>query len=184
MDAISVVKLGRCKVHVSDLILNDVLRVNGQLEGLRLGLRDRFLETRDPIIILGWHYQEISLASDEHPLLVLADVDCLDGLSEARKQTFGNLAHLLVHSDISVGTSYSECTVDSRCNRGEEGFRLVDLGNRQSIITETRVNRMQALRLTADDGTRNTLLAVLYVIVDLSELDLFLACLNLLYDLA
>ena len=43
---------------------------------------------------------------------------------------------------------------------------------------------MQALRLTADDGTRNTLLAVLYVIVDLSELDLFLASLNLLYDLA
>jgi hypothetical protein len=43
---------------------------------------------------------------------------------------------------------------------------------------------MQALRLTADQCTRNTLLAVLDVIVDLSELDLFLASLNLLYDLA
>lgn len=43
---------------------------------------------------------------------------------------------------------------------------------------------MQALRLTADQGSRNTLLAILYVIVDLSEFNLFLASLNLLYDLA
>ena len=43
---------------------------------------------------------------------------------------------------------------------------------------------MQALRLTADQGTRDTLLAILDVIVDLSEIDLFLASLNLLDNFA
>lgn len=184
MDAISVVKPGRCKVHVSNLVLDDVLRVNGQLEGLGLGLRDGFLETRDPFIVLGWHDQEISLACDEHPLLVLADIYCLNGLTEAGKKTFSILAHLLVHSDISVGTSDNEATVNTRCNRVEERIRLIDFRYRQSIVAQARINRMQTLRLTADQGTRDTLLAVLYVIVDLSEFNLLLASLNLLHDFA
>ena len=41
------------EVDALDLILHNVLGINGQLEGLRFGLRDRLLEPTDTIIGCG-----------------------------------------------------------------------------------------------------------------------------------
>jgi hypothetical protein len=40
INLISIVELGRCKIDKLYLILHDVLRIQGQLVGLRLGLGD------------------------------------------------------------------------------------------------------------------------------------------------
>jgi hypothetical protein len=56
------------------------------------------------------------LASGQYPLLVLTYINRLNRLSQTREHRFGDLTHLLVHSDISIGRSNNEPTIDVSSN--------------------------------------------------------------------
>ena len=111
VDVVAVVELGGSEVNAFDLILDDVLRVDGQLHGLRLVLRDRLREARDAVVVLRGQHQDVGLASRQDPLLVLTHIDRLDRLTQTRQHRLRYLAHLLVHSDVSIGRSNNESTI-------------------------------------------------------------------------
>jgi hypothetical protein len=152
IDIITVIELGRCKVNEFDLILHDISGVNSQLDGLRLVLRDRFSETRDTVIVLSRENKDVSLASGQYPLLVLTYIDRLNWLTQTRKHCFGDLTHLLVHSDISIGRSNNEPTIEVSSNRIKHYISLVSLRVDYIVISKSGIKLMQSLSLNAIEG--------------------------------
>jgi len=69
-NAVTIVEPGRCEVNELDLILHDVLGVDGQLECLGLRFGYGLLEAGGAFVIFGRNNKEIGLAGRENPLVI------------------------------------------------------------------------------------------------------------------
>lgn len=168
VDAVAIVEAGRREVDALDLVLYYVLRVDGELVSLWLRLGDGLLEATGGIAGR-LQDEQVGLAGSEHPLLVLADVDGLDGLAESRQARLRNLAHLLVHADVAVRAAHRKATAQGWADRVEKHVRLVGLRVDDGVAVHTRVHLVHALGLHAVEGAACFLLAVLGIIGDAVE---------------
>lgn len=184
VDLISIVKSGGCEVDELDLVLNDVLGINGQLEWLGLVLYDGLGEAWGTFVVLSGYHEYVSLASGQYPLLVLADVNRPDGLSQTRQHSLGNLTHLLVHSNVTIGWADNETTVDVCAHWVEHNVGLISLRQHDTVITDSGVKLMHALSLKAQYCAGCVLLTIFGFVAKLVEFDVTLACLHLLDYLA
>lgn len=161
-------------------MLYNVLRVDSELVSFRLRLGDGLLESAGPLAG-GLQDKQVGLASGKHPLLVLTDIDRLDGLAEPWKERLCNLAHLLVHTDVTVGAAHREAPIQRRADRVEEDVRLVGLRGDNGVAAAPWIKLVHSLGLHTDEGTSCFLLTVLGIIGDAVEVDTI--CAELLEDL-
>lgn len=119
------------------------------------------------------------MTSGQYPLLVLAHIDRLYRLTKTREHCFGNLTHLLVHSDISIRRSNNEPTIDVSSNRIKQYISLVSLRVDDVVISKSGIKLMQSLSLNTIEGPRCILLSILGLVAQLIEIDLLLSRLHL-----
>ncbi len=184
LNLVSIVEPGGCEIDELDLVLDDVLGINGQLEYLWLRLDDRLGEARSSFFVLSGDHEDVSLASGQNPQLVLTDVDRPDWLSQTWEQSLRNLAHLLVQPDVTIGRADYEATIDVGADSVKHNVRLISLRRHDAVITNSGVNLMHALRLDAEECAGYVLLTILGFIAKLVEIDFVLARLDLLDNLA